>query len=154
MQNNQNSGLVLVVDDEWWVRAFIRLGLEEAGFAVVEAPDAETALAVIDTAPVRVLVTDLDLGGGPDGLALAAAASRAARAASASCASVTAKPASSRPTRTKALIHHSSSTTRIWSSFCMIASCRADRSVLSVGRKLRARSSRPTLELSPSYGHR
>jgi two-component system, OmpR family, response regulator len=74
MQNNRNSGLVLVVDDEWWVRAFIRLGLEEAGFAVVEAPDAETALAVIDTAPVRVLVTDLNLGPGPDGFALAAAA--------------------------------------------------------------------------------
>ena len=71
-----NDGAILVVDDNWWMRALIRMGLEEAGFAVEEAPDAEAALAVIDTAPVRVLVSDVDLGPGPDGLALAAAARR------------------------------------------------------------------------------
>ena len=67
---------VLVVDDEWWIRAFIRVGLEEAGFAVTEAEDAEAALAAMDATPVRVLVTDLNLGAGPDGLALATAARR------------------------------------------------------------------------------
>jgi DNA-binding NtrC family response regulator len=67
---------ILVVDDEWWVRAFIRVALEEHGFAVVEAQDADTALAMLDAVPVRVLVTDLNLGAGPDGLALAAAARR------------------------------------------------------------------------------
>ena len=72
----QNDAHVLVVDDEWWVRAFIRVGLEEAGFAVTEAEDGEAALAAMDAAPVRVLVTDLNLGAGPDGLALAAAARR------------------------------------------------------------------------------
>ena len=72
----QNDRHVLVVDDEWWVRAFLRVGLEDAGFAVTEAEDAETALAVLDAAPVRVLVTDVNLGAGPDGLALAAAARR------------------------------------------------------------------------------
>ena len=72
----ENDEQVLVVDDEWWVRAFIRVGLEEAGFAVTEAQDAETALAAMDATPVRVLVTDLNLGAGPDGLALAAAARR------------------------------------------------------------------------------
>ena len=72
----RNDEQVLVVDDEWWVRAFIRVGLEEAGFAVTEAEDAATALAAVDAMPVRVLVTDLNLGGGPDGLALAAAARR------------------------------------------------------------------------------
>ena len=34
----RNDGLVLVVDDNWWMRALIRTGLEEAGFAVAEAP--------------------------------------------------------------------------------------------------------------------
>ena len=72
----RNDEQVLVVDDEWWVRAFIRVGLEEAGFAVTEAEDAEAALAAMDATPVRVLVTDLNLGAGPDGLALAAAARR------------------------------------------------------------------------------
>ncbi len=65
-----------MVDDEWWVRAFLRVGLEDAGFAVTGAQDAEAALAAMDAAPVRVLVTDLNLGAGPDGLALAAAARR------------------------------------------------------------------------------
>jgi len=72
----QDDQHVLVVDDEWWVRAFLRVGLEEAGFAVTEAEDAETALAAMDAVPVRVLVTDVNLGAGPDGLALAAAARR------------------------------------------------------------------------------
>ena len=72
----RNDGLILVVDDEWWVSLFIRVGLEEAGFAAMEVPDAEAALAVMDITPVRVLVTDLDLGPGPDGLALAEAAQR------------------------------------------------------------------------------
>jgi len=71
-----NDKLILVVDDAPWIRTLIRMGLEEVGFAVAEAPDAETALEVADTAPVRVLVTDLDLGPGPDGLALAACVRR------------------------------------------------------------------------------
>jgi DNA-binding NtrC family response regulator len=71
-----NDARILVVDDEWWIRAFVRVDLEEAGFAVAEAQDAEAALAALDAVPVQVLVTDLDLGGGPDGLALAAAAKR------------------------------------------------------------------------------
>ena len=73
---SRNDGHVLVVDDEWWIRAFIRVGLEEAGFAVTEAEGAEAALAAMDATPVRVLVTDANLGAGPDGLALAAAARR------------------------------------------------------------------------------
>ena len=72
----KSTGTILVVDDHRWMRELIRMGLEEAGFEVEEAPDAETALAVIDAAPVRVLVTDLDLGPGPDGLALAREARR------------------------------------------------------------------------------
>lgn len=72
----RNDGLILVVDDEWWVSLFIRVGLEEAGFAAMEVPDAEAALAVVDTTPVRVLVTDLELGPGPDGLALSEAVQR------------------------------------------------------------------------------
>ena len=67
---------VLVVEDEPLVRFLIRDALESAGFDVGDASDADGALARFDTdrAFCRVLVTDLDLGPGPDGLALAAEA--------------------------------------------------------------------------------
>ena len=68
---------VLVVEDQWWTRAFIRVGLEGAGFTTIDVADAETALEVLDAMPtVRVLVTDVDLGAGMGGLALAAGARR------------------------------------------------------------------------------
>ena len=76
----QRAGLakpgVLVVDDEPAVRFLIRDVLEAAGFEVGEAADADQALARLNAheAPCRVLVADLNLGRGLDGLALADAA--------------------------------------------------------------------------------
>lgn len=67
---------VLVVEDEPAIRFLICDALEGAGFDVGEAADAGQALERFSTdkASCRVLVTDLDLGRGLDGLALADAA--------------------------------------------------------------------------------
>ena len=72
---------VLLVEDEPLVRELLSEALHDAGLDVAEAPDAETALlsaapeADASGSPV-VVVTDVDLGPGLDGVALAAEARR------------------------------------------------------------------------------
>lgn len=69
---------VLLVEDEPLVRELLAECLADAGLAVAEAPNAEAALEALRAAgpggggPPRVLVTDVDLGRGMDGLALVA----------------------------------------------------------------------------------
>ena len=74
---------VLLVDDEALIRETLAEDLADAGLDVAEAPNAEAALGAADAAahggtgePPRVLITDVNLGGGMDGLALAAEARR------------------------------------------------------------------------------
>ena len=63
---------VLVVDDEALVREIVTEGLAGDGLAVVDAPSAEQALALTDTAGAPdVVVTDVELGQGMSGLTLA-----------------------------------------------------------------------------------
>jgi DNA-binding response OmpR family regulator len=65
---------VLLVEDEPLVRELLAEDMAEAGLDVAKAPSAEAALgAAAGEAgrPLCVLVTDVDLGGGMDGLALA-----------------------------------------------------------------------------------
>ena len=64
---------VLLVEDDTMVRLTLADFLDEAGLQLQEADNAGQALAILrDPAqPVDVLVTDLDLGGGDNGLALA-----------------------------------------------------------------------------------
>jgi two-component system cell cycle sensor histidine kinase/response regulator CckA len=58
------SGRVLLVEDEDNLRSLARMVLTDAGMEVVEAPDAETALGVLDDqGPWDVLVTDIVLPG-------------------------------------------------------------------------------------------
>lgn len=67
---------VLLVEDDDLVRRCLAEGLGEAGLRVATAANAEQALGALDAleaAPV-VLVTDLALGPGLDGIALIAAA--------------------------------------------------------------------------------
>ena len=68
-----NRVTVLVVEDEPLIRALVAEVLEDAGFAVTEAADGEEAMAVLDglTDPPTVLATDINLGPGTDGIALA-----------------------------------------------------------------------------------
>ena len=54
---------VLLVEDEALIRMSTADMLEDAGFVVVSAASAEEALAALETAPVDVLVTDVNLPG-------------------------------------------------------------------------------------------
>ncbi|RZA16695.1 MAG: response regulator [Proteobacteria bacterium] len=64
---------VLLVEDDTMVRLTLADFLDEAGLQLQEADSAGQALAILrnPAQPVDVLVTDLDLGGGDNGLALA-----------------------------------------------------------------------------------
>ncbi len=64
---------ILVVEDEVLVRMLIADVLEVTGLPILEARDAEEALAGLEErrVPPRVLVTDINLGSGMDGVAFA-----------------------------------------------------------------------------------
>ena len=65
---------VLVVEDEPITRMDVVGQLEEDGFKVFEAPDADRAIKILEANPaIRVLFTDIDMPGSMDGLKLAAA---------------------------------------------------------------------------------
>ena len=65
---------VLIVEDEALVRLNIALHLEDEGFDVFEAPDAEQAIRIlIDNPSIHLVFTDIDMPGSMDGLKLAAA---------------------------------------------------------------------------------
>ena len=70
---------VLLVEDETLVRETLAEDLAGAGLDVAEAPSAEAALARTATEagqPPSVIVTDVDLGAGMDGLTFVAEARR------------------------------------------------------------------------------
>jgi CheY-like chemotaxis protein len=72
---------VLVVEDNPLIREAVVADLQQAGFQIEEAVTAEAALVAIEKAaagsgPPFVVVTDLYLGAGMDGLALAAEVQR------------------------------------------------------------------------------
>ncbi len=65
---------VLVVEDEPITRMDVVDQLEEGGFKVFEAPDADRAIKILEANPaIRILFTDIDMPGSMDGLKLAAA---------------------------------------------------------------------------------
>ena len=69
------SPLLLVVEDDFLVRLTLVDALTDGGFDVVEAGDAEEALALVcDRADIAAMLTDINLPGGSDGFALAKAA--------------------------------------------------------------------------------
>ena len=64
--------IVLVVEDEPLVRMYAVDVLEDAGLSVVEAADADAALAVLEQrSDIAVLFTDVRMPGALDGFALA-----------------------------------------------------------------------------------
>ena len=74
MAETTRSPAVLVVEDEVLIRMSIADSLEEAGFTVYEAANADQAIRLLETHPdIRVLFTDIDMPGSMDGLLLAAA---------------------------------------------------------------------------------
>ena len=64
--------VVLLVEDEPLTRMDACLSLQDAGFEVLDAADAEAALALVrDRADIAVMVTDVQMPGPLDGLTLA-----------------------------------------------------------------------------------
>lgn len=62
---------VLLVDDDEGVRSVTADSLMTLGFEVVEAEDAKTALGYLDTATFDLLISDIMMPGGMDGVGLA-----------------------------------------------------------------------------------
>ena len=66
--------VILLVEDEPLTRMDACMGLQDAGFEVIDAPDAETAMELIRTRKdIAVLFTDVQMPGSMDGLELARA---------------------------------------------------------------------------------
>jgi len=65
--------LLLIVEDEEEVRSLLEDALRESGFELELAKSGEAALAVLESRKdsLRGLVTDINLGPGPDGWAVA-----------------------------------------------------------------------------------
>ena len=64
--------VVLLVEDEPLVRMDVCSGLQEAGFEVLDAEDAESALHLVrERLDISVMVTDVQMPGPMDGLTLA-----------------------------------------------------------------------------------
>lgn len=68
---SQSPATVLIVEDEFLVRLIAADSLSESGFSVLEAQDAEEALALLDRHQVAVLFTDINMPGPINGLELA-----------------------------------------------------------------------------------
>ncbi|MDW5317167.1 response regulator [Rhizobium sp. PL01] len=63
---------VIVVEDEPLVRLDIVISLENEGFIVLEASNADEAIDLLDThSEIRLMFTDIDMPGSMDGLKLA-----------------------------------------------------------------------------------
>ena len=68
----QDRPVVLVVEDDSLVRLVVVLAVEQAGFAVLEAANADEALVLLEAEPaIRVVFTDVKMPGPLNGLALA-----------------------------------------------------------------------------------
>jgi DNA-binding response OmpR family regulator len=65
---------ILVVEDEFLIRMTLSEALGDAGFTVMEAEDGPAALIMMEADPPALLLTDLSLPGGMDGVTLAARA--------------------------------------------------------------------------------
>jgi CheY-like chemotaxis protein len=64
--------IVLVVEDEPFVRMDAVDIVEEAGFIAVEAANADEAIRILETNPdIRIVFTDIDMPGSMDGIKLA-----------------------------------------------------------------------------------
>lgn len=67
----QDRQTVLIVDDEPFIRMYVRGVLEDAGHLAKEASNAQDALRLIQEDGITLVVTDIEMPGAMDGLALA-----------------------------------------------------------------------------------
>jgi DNA-binding NtrC family response regulator len=74
---SSKKAVVLVVEDEPLLRIITVEILEEAGFEVIEAANADIAVRFLEARmDIRIVVTDVDMPGSMDGMKLAAAVRR------------------------------------------------------------------------------
>jgi CheY-like chemotaxis protein len=67
-----NPAVVLVVEDEWLLRELAVEIIEDAGFATLEADNAEEAMALLEArSDIAVIFTDINMPGDVDGVELA-----------------------------------------------------------------------------------
>jgi CheY-like chemotaxis protein len=72
MDPSNPSFAVLVVEDEVFVRMDVAITIEDAGFKIYEAADADQAVRLLEEhTDIRVLFTDINMPGPMDGLELA-----------------------------------------------------------------------------------
>jgi CheY-like chemotaxis protein len=65
---------ILVVEDEMLIRDFVLEELEDAGFEVVVASNADEAIVILETQlDIRLVFTDIDMPGSINGMKLAEA---------------------------------------------------------------------------------
>ena len=70
--NPRKRPIVLIVEDEYLVRTGTRAAVEMAGFDVLEAGDADEAIAILTARnDVSLIFTDVHMPGSMDGLKLA-----------------------------------------------------------------------------------
>jgi CheY-like chemotaxis protein len=70
-QQAEHSGVVLIAEDDVLLRLATASSLRDAGFEVLEAANAAEAVTVLDTLLVDALISDVEIAGRMDGLALA-----------------------------------------------------------------------------------
>jgi CheY-like chemotaxis protein len=72
MGHDFTSMKILVVEDEPLIRLGLVSVIEEAGFVVLEAPNADAAIRLLEAdSTIRMVVTDVDMPGSMDGIKLA-----------------------------------------------------------------------------------
>ena len=70
----RSEPLVLVVEDEFLIRMQTVAMIEQAGYNVVEACNADEAIAILEMREdIRIAVTDIEMPGSMDGIKLARA---------------------------------------------------------------------------------
>ena len=73
-KSDKTKDLVLVVEDEFLIRIDSVDMIRDFGFEVIEATDADEAIALLESiAGIKVVFTDIQMPGSMDGLKLAAA---------------------------------------------------------------------------------
>jgi len=71
-ESQKKSAVVLIVEDEPLIRMYAVTVMEEAGFEVLQAMNADEALEILESRnDIRVVFTDVHMPGSMDGLRLA-----------------------------------------------------------------------------------
>src|SRR5437764_9753117 len=63
-----DAGTIVVVEDDPNIADLVELYLRREGFRVIQAPDGERGLAAVDRERPRLVILDVGLPGGTDGL--------------------------------------------------------------------------------------